>query len=135
MIYDMVGADVSSTAIIHAARWKSPAMLVRYTRYLETARGAVAQLYAGRPLVMRKVRRWRLTVVVRCPDGPEHTHKVCNSKKEEDYMSEKSENSPQITAEERRRIEEISSHCEGHFDAESLRPRGGEALILARRPR
>ena len=71
MIYDMVAADVSPTAIIHAARWKNPAMLVRYTRYLETARGAVAQLYAGRPLVMRKVRRWRPSVVVRCPDGPE----------------------------------------------------------------
>ena len=71
MIYDMVAADVSSTAIIHAARWKNPAMLVRYTRYLETARGAVAQLYAGRPLVMRKIRRWRPPVVVRCPDGPE----------------------------------------------------------------
>ena len=71
MIYDMVAADVSSTAIIHAARWKNPAMLVRYTRYLETARGAVAQLYAGRPLVMRRVRRWRPPVVVRCPDGPE----------------------------------------------------------------
>ena len=71
MIYDMVAADVSSTAIIHAARWKNPAMLVRYTRYLETARGAVAQLYAGRLLVMRKLRRWRPPVVVRCPDGPE----------------------------------------------------------------
>lgn len=71
MIYDMVAADVSPTAIIHVARWKSPTMLVRYTRYLETARGAVAQLYAGRPLVMRKVRRWRPPVVVRCRDGPE----------------------------------------------------------------
>ena len=71
MIYDMVAADVSSTAITQAARWKNPAMLVRYTRYLETARGAVAQLYAGRPLVMRRVRRWRPPVVVRCPDGPE----------------------------------------------------------------
>ena len=71
MIYDMVTADVSPTAIIHAARWKDPAMLVRYTRYIETARGAVAQLYAGRPPVMRKIRRWRPPVVVRCPDGPE----------------------------------------------------------------
>ena len=71
MIYDMVAADVSPTAIIHAARWKDPAMLVRYTRYLETARGAVAQLYAGRPPVMRKIRRWRPPVVVRCLDGPE----------------------------------------------------------------
>ena len=71
MIYDMVAADVSPTAIIQAARWKNPAMLVRYTRYLETARGAVVQLYAGRPPVMRKIRRWRPPVVVRCPDGPE----------------------------------------------------------------
>ena len=71
MIYDMVAADVSSTAIIHAARWKNPAMLVRYTRYLETAGGAVTQLYAGRSPVMRKDRRWRPPVVVRCPDGTE----------------------------------------------------------------
>ena len=71
MIYDMVAADVSPTAIIHAARWKDPAMLVRYTKYIETVRGAVAQLYAGRPLVMRKVTRWRPPVVVRCLDGPD----------------------------------------------------------------
>ena len=71
MIYDLVAEDVSPSAIIHAARWKNPAMLVRYTRYIETARGAVAQLYAGRPPVMRKIRRWRPPVVVQCLDGPE----------------------------------------------------------------
>ena len=40
-------------------------------------------------------------------------------------MSEKSENSPQITAEERRRIEEISSHAK----ATSTRSRYGREVV------
>ena len=65
MIYDMVHAGISATAIILAARWKSPAMLIRYTRYLDAARGAVAQLYTEKPLEIKQVVRQRPPVVVR----------------------------------------------------------------------
>ena len=65
MIYDMVHAGISPTAIILAARWKSPVMLIRYTRYLDAARGAVAQLYTEKPLEIKQVVRQRPPVVVR----------------------------------------------------------------------
>ena len=65
MIYDMVDADIPAPAIIIAARWKNPNMLARYTRYIDAARGAVAQLYADKPRQIKQVIRRRPPVVVR----------------------------------------------------------------------
>ena len=72
MIYDMVDADIPAPAIIIAARWKNPNMLARYTRYIDAARGAVAQLYADKPRQIKQVIRRRPPVVVRyLEDGPD----------------------------------------------------------------
>ena len=65
MIYDMVDADIPAPAIIIAARWKNPNMLAHYTRYIDAARGAVAQLYADKPRQIKQVIRRRPPVVVR----------------------------------------------------------------------
>ena len=65
MIYDMVDADIPAPAIIIAARWKSAAMLAHYTRYIDAARGAVAQFYAGKARRIKQVIRRRPPVVVR----------------------------------------------------------------------
>ena len=65
MIYDMVDADIPAPAIIIAARWKTPNMLAHYTRYIDAARGAVAQLYADKPRQIKQVIRRRPQVVVR----------------------------------------------------------------------
>ena len=65
MIYDMVDADIPAPAIIIAARWKTLSMLARYTRYIDAARGAVAQLYADKPRQIKQVIRRRPPIVVR----------------------------------------------------------------------
>ena len=65
MIYDMVDADIPAPAIIIAARWKTTTMLAHYTRYIDAARGAVAQFYAGKPRRIKQVIRRRPPVVVR----------------------------------------------------------------------
>ena len=65
MIYDMVDANIPPTEIILAARWKSPDMLTYYTRFIDATKGAVAQLYVGRPLEIKLITRWRPPVVVR----------------------------------------------------------------------
>ena len=65
MIYDMVDADIPAPAIIIAARWKTSNMLAHYTRYIDAARGAVAQLYADKPRQIKQVIRRRPPVVVR----------------------------------------------------------------------
>ena len=65
MIYDMVDADIPAPAIIIAARWKTTIMLAHYTRYIDAARGAVAQFYAGKPRRIKQVIRRRPPVVVR----------------------------------------------------------------------
>ena len=69
MIYDMVDADIPAPAIIIAARWKDPDLLADYTRYMDAIRGAVAQLYADKPLQIKQVIRRRPPVVVRYLGG------------------------------------------------------------------
>ena len=69
MIYDMVDADIPVPAIIIAARWKNPDLLADYTRYMDAIRGAVAQLYADKPLQIKQVIRRRPPVVVRYLGG------------------------------------------------------------------
>ena len=48
MAQDLVSAGFDIAAIMQAGRWKSSAMVARYTERLRAAQGAVAQYHAGR---------------------------------------------------------------------------------------
>jgi hypothetical protein len=48
MAQDLVAAGFDVAAIMQAGRWKSSAMVARYTERLQVARGAIAQYHAQR---------------------------------------------------------------------------------------
>lgn len=47
MAHDLMASGCELPGIMQAGRWDSPAMPVRYTRFLAAARGAVARYYGN----------------------------------------------------------------------------------------